>query len=150
MASRWGASSWTASSTWESDHLVRLSLRVCASLSYLPVVSSFSYLCPPFFPPSFSSSVLSLFFFISSFLLVFHLITLSVGVSVFSSVSAMFIVYSTSMLSVYSHTQGLCGDLYINCAVCAPSNTLTTTHAYCTYMLIPPSPTQKPEQVWSI
>lgn len=32
MASQWVASSWTASSTWESDHLVWLSLRVCPFL----------------------------------------------------------------------------------------------------------------------
>lgn len=61
MASRWGASSWTASSTWESDHLVRLSLRVCSFLSSLalPVFLHFRAFALHFSPPLESQSLSS-------------------------------------------------------------------------------------------
>lgn len=113
MASRWGASSWTASSTWESDHLVRLSLRVCSffrpslfpSFSFLPLLSlanfhAFALLFSPLFesrlvnPSSYVFTLASLF--LTSFALLSRLVTVSLGVSVFHTV----VVYSTSMLSV--------------------------------------------------
>lgn len=110
MASRWGASSWTASSTWESDHLVWLSPRVCS-----------------FFRPSslFPSPLCSCRLILPSFLLLnqtfyplfphFHtlrprLLTASPGVSVFRTLPAMLAVYPTRMPPcLLLPTLALCG-----------------------------------------
>lgn len=76
---------------------------------------------------------------------------LSLGVSVFHTASAMIMVYSTSMLLVFSHTQVLSGSYMVTvwwfkCKLCGkepPSNSCKDTHRTDTHnvhrhTLIPP------------
>lgn len=70
----------------------------------------------------------------------------------------LFLVYSTSMLLVFPHTQALNGSIWslrgglsVSRAVYAPSNTAIKTHIlYTNTATSPPPSTHKPEQVWSI
>lgn len=104
-----------------SSQLSPFPLLLSLASSVLPHI--FSLLSSLSFIPSFS------FFFA----LLSHLLTVSLGVSVFHTVSAMFVVCSTSTLLVFSHTQALSGSR----AVCAPSNTVIkstvphTVHTHC-------------------